>query len=305
MSVEALAVHRRCVERIEGAWAAFLARRRELLAQAERFGSAPEKATEQILSTLFSDVLDWPIAHVNYQLERADIVLTSPGVRWVVVEAKRPGSLAWHRSAIEQALDQACRYADEQNVHVVAISDGHMLYVADRVHGGLQDRLFVDLTAGASPKDLWWASVHGVYRPRDDLDAAQLRLLPEGPLETTTNGSEDVQVDGLLHPKYKLPARCFAYVGNAAETRSWKLPYLTEAGAIDLKRLPMAINAVLKSYRGVRVDIPEAAIPDVLVRLARAAKMSGRFDGTLRDNPADCYQLLAVILEQEGRLSEI
>ncbi|MDR3654200.1 MAG: hypothetical protein P4L48_00565 [Mycobacterium sp.] len=47
-SVEALAVHRRCVERIEGAWAAFLARRRELLAQAERFGSAPEKATEWI-----------------------------------------------------------------------------------------------------------------------------------------------------------------------------------------------------------------------------------------------------------------
>lgn len=304
-SIDALAVRRRCLERIEGTWTAFLTRRRELLAQAERHGSAPERVTEQILSTLFSDVLDWPIAHVNYQLGWADIVLTSPGVRWVVVEAKRPGKLAWHRRAIDDALDQVCRYADQQNVHVVAISDGQMFYAADRVHGGLQDRVFIDLAAEGPPKDLWWMSVHGVYRRRDDLDAARLRLLPEAPREMVTNRSEDAQVDGLLHPRYKLPARCFAYVGNAADTRSWKLPYRTQAGAIDLKRLPGAINAVLKSYRGVRVDIPEAAIPDVLVRLARAAKMAGRFDGTLRDEPANCYELLAVILEQEGRLSEV
>ncbi|GFG76330.1 hypothetical protein MBOT_36950 [Mycobacterium botniense] len=129
--------------------------------------------------------------------------------------------------------------------------------------------------------------------------------MPEAPLETTTHCSQDGQVDGLLHPRYKLTAQCFAYVGNAANTRSWKLPYRTEAGAIDLRRLPGAINAVLKSYRGVRVDIPEAAIPDVLVRLARAAKIAGRFDGTLRDEPANCYELLAVILAQEGRLSEV
>jgi hypothetical protein len=32
-------------------------------------------------------MLDWPTEHVNWQVKRADIVLTSPGVRWLVVEA--------------------------------------------------------------------------------------------------------------------------------------------------------------------------------------------------------------------------
>lgn len=73
---------------------------------------------------------------------------------------------------------------------------------------------------------------------------------------------------------------------------------------VDLRRLPMAINAVLKSYRGVRVDIPEASISDVLVRLAGAARTAGRFDPKPWENPKDCYQLLAVVLEQEGRLLE-
>lgn len=303
-SVEGLAAHRRCAERIERAWPAFLHRRQEHLVQADRFGSAPEKATEQILAALFSDVLDWPAAHVNYQLKRADIVLTSPGVRWVIVEAKRPGWLAWHRSAIEAALTQACRYADEQKVHSIAISDGHVLYAADRVSGGLRDRLFVNLASTLPPADLWWLSVHGVYRARDNPDGAQLRLLPEGPADVIA-AADAARADDLLHPKYHLPAHCFAYVGNAAEPSTWKLPYLTAGNDIDLKRLPMAINSVLRTYRGVRVDIPEAAVPDVLVRLARAAKAAGRFDGMPCDDPVDCYQLLAVILEQEGRLVEV
>lgn len=48
--IEGLAVHRRCVERIEGAWSRFLAHRQELLAQDERFGSAPETLTGGIIA---------------------------------------------------------------------------------------------------------------------------------------------------------------------------------------------------------------------------------------------------------------
>lgn len=302
--VEGLAAYRRCTVRIDQEWAKFLARRQEHLAQAERFGSAPEKATEQVLATLFSDVLDWPVAHVNYQLERADMVLTSPGVRWVVVEAKRPGLLAWHRSAVEKALDQACRYADEQKVHAVAISDGNMLYAADRINGGLRDRAFVDLASVVPPRDLWWLSVYGIYRGREDISGASLRLLPEFPVRGTDPSSDEHGSD-LLHPKYGLPACCFAYVGNAADPKTWKLPYRGSDGVIDLKRLPMAINAVLKTYRGVRAAIPEAAVPDVLVRLAIAAKAAGRFERPCSAGPTDCYKWLAAVLEQEGRLADI
>jgi hypothetical protein len=303
-SIERLAAYRRCAERIDREWAKFLVRRQEHLAQAERFGSAPERATEQVLSALFTDVLDWPVAHVNYQLERADIVLTSPGVRWLVVEAKRPGLLVWHRSAVEKALDQACRYADEQKVHAVAISDGQMLYAADRVSGGLRDRVFVDLTSAVPPKDLWWLSVYGIYRAREDIASANPQLPPECPPGEPELSSVEHSSD-LLHPKYRLPARCFAYVGNATDPKTWKLPYRALDGAIDLKRLPMAINAVLKTYRGVRAAIPEAAVPDVLVRLAMAAKAAGHLERPCSDGPTDCYQWLAAALEQEGRLADI
>jgi hypothetical protein len=300
-STQDLAVHKHCIERIQQEWDKFLAQRKEHLAQADRFGTAPEKVTEQILTALFTNVLDWPIAHLNYQVQRADIVLTSPGVRWVVVEAKRPGLLAWHRVAIENALDQACKYADEQNIHTVAISDGYMLYAADRVSGGLRDRLFVQLTSSSPPSDLWWLSVHGIYRKPEDTDGAQLHLLPE--LCAAVSVPHTATPGALLHPKYHLPAHCFAYVGNAAEPKTWKLPYLTAAGTVDLKRLPMAINAVLKTYRGVRASIPERAVPDVLVRLAKAAKAAGHFDCTPCDEPRDCYEWLATVLEQEGHLS--
>ena len=112
-------------------------------------------------------MLDWPTEHVNWQVERADIVLTSPGVRWMVVEAKRPGLLAWNEHAVRRALDQALGYAAKQHVRCVAISDGHMLYAADVVHGGLRDRVYVALDGSEAPEDLWWLSVHGIYRAPD------------------------------------------------------------------------------------------------------------------------------------------
>ncbi|MGH3968946.1 MAG: hypothetical protein ACRDTV_12765, partial [Mycobacterium sp.] len=70
-----------------------------------------EKIAENILEDLFTTVLDWPVANVKPQVERADIVLTRLGLKWLVLEVKRPGSLLGHRTAIEAALTQARRYA--------------------------------------------------------------------------------------------------------------------------------------------------------------------------------------------------
>ena len=91
---EVLVLHQRCCDRIRAAWPGFADLRRRHLVQGDRFGRIPERATEEILRVLFTSVLDWPTEHVNWQVERADIVLTSPGVRWLVLEAKRPGALA-------------------------------------------------------------------------------------------------------------------------------------------------------------------------------------------------------------------
>lgn len=109
----------------------------------------------------------------------------------------------------------------------------------------------------------------------------------------------------LLHPKHKLPARCFAYVGDVADTKSWKLPYLLSDGYPDLKRLPKAIQAVITNYRGANVArIPERQIPDVLTRLGFAAVKAGKMP--FQDKRAALiYRQLEARLEKLGRLEEI
>ena len=108
-----------------------------------------------------------------------------------------------------------------------------------------------------------------------------------------------------LHPTYKLPARCFAFVGNESDAKTWKLPYRLIDGAPDVKRLPAAIQAVLTSYRGKKVSgIPDDAVADVLSKLGRAAAEAGKmpFQDT---KAAAVYRQLQSALERLGRLDEI
>jgi hypothetical protein len=108
-----------------------------------------------------------------------------------------------------------------------------------------------------------------------------------------------------LHPTYRLPVRCFAYVGKEADTKTWKLPYLLADGRVDLKRLPAAIQAIVTSYRGKKVSgIPEDRIPDVLMRLGRASAQAGKMP--FQDpKAAAVYRQLQTALEKLGRLDEI
>jgi hypothetical protein len=112
--------------------------------------------------------------------------------------------------------------------------------------------------------------------------------------------SEAPLVEAQLHPKYQLPARCFALVGNASDPSTWKLPYLLLEGNTDGRRLPKAIQALLSNYRGAKVcGIPEDVIPDVLVRLARAAAEGKMPPQAI--NAAPAYRDLALVLDQLGR----
>jgi hypothetical protein len=178
-----------------------------------------------------------------------------------------------------------------------------MLYAADIEHGNLHDRVFVSLSAPECPECLWWLSVLGIYRSRAADESARMQLLPdtiENPIPATETG--DAQ---LLHPKYHLPARCFAYVANASAPKTWKLPYCIADGEIDTKRLPKAIQSILSNYRGAKVGgIEEKAIPDVLVTLARAAVRLGKMPHQTGQT-SEAYQQLAAALEQLGRLDEI
>jgi hypothetical protein len=301
--VENLASFRHCVDRIHAAWSEFLARCKERLAQQERHGVAAEKVAEDILADLFTIVLDWTLADLNNQVGYADLELTRLGIKYLIVEAKRPGALAWNRRAVEAALQQACRYADEQKVKCVGVSDGLMLYAADIAHGGLQDRVFVRLDFAEPPETLWWLSVQGIYRPRREHGDAILCLLPE--VEPAPDLPSVTPAEALLHPKYRVPASCFAYVGHANEPGTWKLPYRLVDGTVDVKRLPKAIQAILSNYRGARVSsVPEKDIPEVLVRLALAAASLGRMPHQAGDT-APVYIQLAEALEQLGRLEEV
>lgn len=298
-----LASYRRCQERIQQNWPVFQERRKERLTQQQRHGAAAEKVAENIIEDLFTLVLDWELADLNNQVDYADLLLSRLGIRYLLVEVKRPGALAWDRRAVEAALDQARRYADEQKVRCLAVSDGCMLYAADIAHGGLHDRVFISLDAQPPPEMLWWLSVHGIYRPRGDAQDAVLRLLPETPIQIVP--PTDQTTGDLLHHKYKLAARCFAYVGNASDPKTWKLPYLLADGHPDVSRLPKAIQAVISNYRGTKVSgIPERDIPDVLTRLGWAAIRAGKMPFQAGET-ALAYRQLEGVLDQLDRLEEI
>ncbi|MDE3037802.1 MAG: hypothetical protein KGJ21_05075, partial [Pseudomonadota bacterium] len=138
---QSLATWQRCVEQIQARWPSFLAARADRL----RHGGECEKVAEAILEDLLTGVLDWSKGDLAYQTGYADIVLSKNLAKYLLIEVKRPGMLSPGRRALEAAVQQARRYADEQRVLRIAASDGRYFYAADIDGGGLKDRLLVDL----------------------------------------------------------------------------------------------------------------------------------------------------------------
>jgi hypothetical protein len=292
-----LASYKRFEQHIATHWPTFCAKRTERLRQQGRFGAASERVAENIVEDLFTIALGWKRGDINNQVDYADVVVTRLGIKYCIVETKRPGALAWNQTSVHRALEQARRYADEQNVKCIAVSDGETFYAANIEGGGLHDRVFVSLKSETPPLDLWWLTEHGIYRPRTAPDEQPLTLLKPAPSEDNSRSSEDALRTSLLHPKYCLPSQCFAYVGDANRPATWKLPYMLEDGSIDVRRLPKAIQAILSNYRGARISsVPENAIPDVLRRLAAAAEQLGKMPH--QGETAEVYEMLAQALKQ-------
>ena len=87
----------------------------------------------------------------------------------------------------------------------------------------------------------WSPTRHGRCRARGSPHLLALRESPpRGGLRTASSS-------GRLN---KCPR--FAFVGDVGSPATWKLPYLLDDGTVGLRRLPMAISAILKTYRGVR-----------------------------------------------------
>jgi len=108
----------------------------------------------------------------------------------LVVEAKAPGELAWNPAHIEAALWQARTYGDDLKVNQLAVSDGHMLYATDVVHGEFRGRAFVSLEDPEPPDDLWWLSVMGIVRVYSgSLRGRRRRPRPDDP--STAHSVED------------------------------------------------------------------------------------------------------------------
>ena len=292
-----LSVYQRCRVRLVDRWPDFLQRRADRLRQQARHGDAAEKVAGEILEDLLVDVLDWGRGNLDYQVGRADVILTRSGAKYLVLEVKRPGALRWQRAAEQQAIIQARGYAEQQHVSRIAVSDGDLFYAVDLESGGVP-RCRVFLSSLEAPDDLWWVSMHGIYRRPKDL------TLVSDPL-TEAPQPVDRGVAELLHHKYGLPARCFAYAGVVSDARTWKLPYRLLDGGVDRKRLPKAVQAMLTTYRGERVGgVPEQALPGVLLTLATAACEVGLMPHQ-RSDAAPCYRFLAETLEQLGLLDRV
>lgn len=265
--------------------------------------SVLERSVENIILDLFTEVLDWQISDLQLQLENADIVVKNKGISCLIIEAKKPGLLLKSPTSVIKALAQARGYADKQRVQRIAVCDGMMLYAVDIENGGLKDRAYINLAEKTPPEILWWLSVHGIYRTHDDDSNIAQRRLPYSPNNLGISANDEAE--DLLHKKYKIPARCFAYVEDASDPKNWKLPYRLMDGSIDAGRLPGAIRAVITNYRGARLKtVPDIAIPDVLVRLALGARSLGclPYQG---GKPKQTYQDLETVLIQLGRLDEV
>jgi hypothetical protein len=264
------------------AWPAFQASRRRHLAGVSTGLTPAEKVAENILCELFTTVLDWTVEQVRLQESRVDMMLTRNGLKYVIVEAKRPGSFDG-RGSVMRALRQAQGYAIDLGVDTIAVSDGCILEAYDRTATGLRPRAVLHLADEQPAADLWWLSTRGIYRQ---------------PAVAPAISAADLADDCVMHPKYKLPARCFAYVGDPARPTTWKLPYLLADGEVDAKRLPKAIGAVIRDYRGEQLKgLPAEHVGDVLTRLADAAARTGRMphqDAT----PAQIYVALRESIAQ-------
>jgi hypothetical protein len=188
------------------------------------------------------------------------------------------------------------------------VSDGTLFYAADIVSGGLKHRARLRLDHPTPCLDAFWVSVDDIYRVPEKRTEDPI---PE-PAIAAAASAETVQgvivaaeaYAPLLHPKYKRPAECFAYVGDARNPHTWKLPYRLPNGMVDTKHLTGAIRSVISNYRGARVQIPEQAVPDVLMRLGKAVAEIGKMPGQA-SNPPQTYQQLYDVLRQIDRLKEI
>lgn len=303
-----LASFRKFCECIQTQWPCFLEKRAQWLLQEARYGHAPEKVAESILADFFTIALNWEISDLNNQVEYADMVLTKMRVKRLVVEVKRPNSLSWDQPSLERALTQARRYAEEQDVSKIAVSDGTLFYAADIANGGLRPRARLRLDHATLALDAYWVSVDGIYRTPEKIGEGQIdelnpdvSVMAAEPMAAVLDG---IAATPLLHRKYRLPAECFAYVEDARKPQTWKLPYRLSNGRVDTSRLSAAIRSVISNYRGVRVRIPEKAVPDVLVRLGKAVAEIGQLPGQV-PNPPDSYQQLYDALRQMDRLKEI
>ena len=298
--MENQAKYKKFIERINSNWANFTEKRNSLLIQQERFGKVPEKITENIIFHLFTEVLDWNIKDINYQIDYADIEITKLGIKRILIETKRPGGIIWDQFKIEKHINQALRYAYAQKVSVIGISDGEKLYILNVKGGLIEPRIFISLDTETPNEDLYYISVNGIDKKKNiDID------LKNNQKESLIKDTEKVINNELLNTQYNLPARCFAYIGNPNKPTTWKLPYLLEDGSVNIKRLPGAVQCVVTNFRGLQVKtIPEKDIPSVLLKLGKAAKSVGKLDP---ENPkmANCYKQLYNAVVQLNILNKI
>ena len=106
--------------------------------------------------------------------------------------------------------------------------------------------MWLQLDTDKAPDDLWWLSVHGIYRLRPDLPVG-LGVLSNPNCDVGSGAN--LGVAGELHPKYKVAMQCFAYVGAVARFHAHPLQIAAVLGAVNLAAAGLLLAGVVRQRR--------------------------------------------------------
>lgn len=217
-------------------------------------------------------------------------MLVYQGIKLAVIETKDWGAFG-NDAVLMSALRQAANYADRHKAKYLFVFDAESLLLAERDSEKIHVKVTVRVDVQEPGEEIFYFTRYGLSK------------LPQNTEWDIEHGTE--ATDPKLfktHHGVKLPYISFAYIGDLRDKKTWKLPYLLEDGkSVDTGRIDKAVSYLFSAggYRGVQSKgaIPEASLPDVSKKLAKAYRQLGHWS---KDDTLKSVQVLWQYLDARG-----
>lgn len=277
-------------QQISEAWTRFCSYRAATESHLQRGRSLNESDVRSVLERLLTDVLGYEPDQIDREADFADFLLVYQGIKLAVVETKDWGAFR-NDDVLVSALRQAANYADRHKARYIFTFDANTLVIAERN----ADKIFVKATVSVDSEEpaeeIFYFTHYGL---------SKLPKTTKWSIEHSTQTTDPKLFK--THHGVKLPYNSFAYIGDLRDKKTWKLPYLLEDGhSVDTGRIDKAVSYLFSpgGYRGVQSKgkIPEASLPDVAKKLAKAYSQLGNWS---KDESLKSVQILWQYLDSRG-----